>query len=196
MEISKFLKDAEAFPDSSYGDGYRCSAYLKDGVFLPCVIIRRNEKYIELACQRFEEEKKGKGVFHRNTDGYREIVKNFVTSGNRINDYDIESVEKSQFAIPITLLDKIEGETVMSWTGFVFEMKDGKLFSFGASFQVEFFSLPKGYSFEDVSKVHNHSYVNNSGKIISIERGIHDFNEDYDHSAVYRERPYFTCFID
>jgi len=47
MEISEFLKTSEEpWPDSNYGDGYRCSAYLKDGLFLPCVMIRKNKTYI------------------------------------------------------------------------------------------------------------------------------------------------------
>ena len=142
MDIRKFIKSGEEpFPDTNYGDGYRCSAYLKDGTFLPCVIIRKNQKYIELACRRIKEEMKGKSIFANKKEGYREIIKTFVTSGNIVNDYDIESVEKSNFAIPLSLLSKIEGETVMSWTGFVFEMHDGMLFSYDTTFQVEFFDL-------------------------------------------------------
>lgn len=197
MDIQKFIKSGEEpFPDTNYGDGYRCSAYLKDGTFLPCVIIRKNQKYIELACRRIKEEMKGKSIFANKKEGYREIIKTFVTSGNIVNDYDIESVEKSNFAIPLSLLSKIEGETVMSWTGFVFEMHDGKLFSYGTTFQVEFFDLPDGYTFEDVRKVHNHSVINKSGDLISIKRGMSDINDDYDHLKVFRERPYFECFID
>jgi len=197
MDIYKFIKSGEEpFPDQSYGEGFRCSAYLKDGTFLPCVMIMKSEKYIDLACRRFDDERKGRSIFQNKKNGYREIVKSFVTGGNRVNDYDIASVEKSRFAIPLSLLKKIEGETVMSWTGFVFEMSDGKLFPFGTSFLVEFFDLPEGYSFEDVVNVHNHSYVNDSGEIDSIKRGMSDLNEDYNHSSVYREKPYFVCYVD
>ena len=197
MNISEFIKSGvEPFPDSCYGEGIRCSAYLKDGTFLPCVMIRKNKDYIDLACRRFEEEKSGKSIFVKRDDGYREIVKTFVASGNRINEYDISSVEESRFSIPLSLLKQIHGETFMSWTGFVFEMKDGNLFSYGTSFQVEFFGLPDGYSFSDVAKVHNHSYVGAEGHIVGLERGIGAIGEDYDRSKVYRERPYFVCYID
>ena len=29
----------EPYPDNILGDGYRCSAYLRDGTFLPCVML-------------------------------------------------------------------------------------------------------------------------------------------------------------
>ena len=196
MRISDYMKIAEEpFPDSNYGDGYRCSAYLKDGLFLPCVIIRKNKLYIDLACRRFDEEKGGRSIFKNKKNGYREIVKSFVTSGNQVNEYDIASVEKSRFAIPLSLLNQIEGETVMSWTGFVFEMMDGKMFSFGSSFLFAFFELPDGYDFNNVVKVHNHSYVSENGELISI-RGMNDFAKQYKPSTIFRERPYFECYID
>ncbi len=196
MEISEYIKSGEEpWPDSSYGDGYRCSAYLKDGLYLPCVIIRKNNTYIDLACRRFDEEKSGRSIFKNNKNGYRDIVKNFVAGGNRVNDYDIKSVEKSRFALPLSLLRKIEGETVMSWTGFVLEMTDGQLFSYGSTFLFEFFDLPEGYEFQDVAKVHNHSFVSDEGELINI-RELSDFGEQYKPPKVYRERPYFECYID
>lgn len=196
MDISEFIENCEEpWPDSSYGEGYRCSAYLKDGLFLPCVIIRKNKTYIDLACRRLEEEKSGRSIFKNNKNGYRDIVKTFVAGGNKVNDYDIESVEKSRFSIPSSLLQQIEGETVMSWTGFVLEMKDGRLFSFGSTFLFAFFDLPEGYSFQDVEKVHNHSYVSDEGTLVNI-RGLSDFSEQYKPKKVYRERPYFECYID
>ena len=56
----------------------------------------------------------------------------------------------------------------MSWTGWVFEMNDGALFSYGSTFLFHFFQLPTGYTFADVAKVHNHSYLDDSGKITGI----------------------------
>ena len=159
------------------------------------MIIRKNKTYIDLSCRRFEEEKSGKSIFKRNKNGYRDIVKTFVAGGNKINDYDVQSVEKSKFAIPASLLERIEGETVMSWTGFVLEMKDGRLFSFGSTFLFAFFDLPDGYSFQDVEKVHNHSFVSDEGTLVDI-RGLSDFSEQYKPTKVYRERPYFECYID
>lgn len=196
MEISEFLKtNEEPWPDSNYGDGYRCSAYLKDGLFLPCVMIRKNKTYIDLACRRFEEEKSGRSIFKNNKNGYRDIVKLFVSGGNRVNDYDIKSVEKSKYAMPHSLLQQIDGETVMSWTGFVLEMNDGQLFSFGSTFLFAFFSLPEGYSFQDVKRVHNHSFVSENGGLVKI-RGLKEFSEQYKPTKLFRERPYFDCYID
>jgi hypothetical protein len=47
----------------------------------------------------------------------------------------------------------------MGWTGWVFEMKDASLFSYGSSSRMEFFQLPDDHEFTDVAKVHNHSFV-------------------------------------
>jgi hypothetical protein len=194
--ILEYLKSGiEPFPDSIYGDGYRCSAYLKDGTFLQCVMLRKSGPVAELAIRRFEQEKKGKGILG-SRNGYESIVKTFVASGNRVNHYDIERVEPSRFAIPLPLLKKIEGETTMAWTGFVFEMHDGKLFSYGTSFGVEFFGLPDGYGFEDVVAVHNHAYVSPSGQLSSLAQGMAAVPTDYDRAQIFRERPYFVCYYD
>jgi hypothetical protein len=186
---------AEPFPDQTYGDGYRCSAYLKDGTYLPCVILRRSAPLTALALRRFEDEKKGKGVF-RSTNGYEEIVKTFVATGNRVNAYDIARVEPSRFAIPLALLKRVKGETTMGWTGFVLEMHDGKLVPFGTAFLAEFFSIPEPYLFEDAVAVHNHSYVAATGNLRALSQGMSAQPPDYDPSSVYRERPYFTCYFD
>jgi len=86
----------------------------------------------------------------------------------------------------------------MSWTGWVFEMRDGKLFSFGSTFLFEFFDLPSGYDFTDVSKVHNHSFLDEDGKIKLIREnmdGMMKYRGVDDSVTIYRERPYFTCFV-
>lgn len=186
---------AEAFPDSIYGDGYRCSAYLNDGAYLPCVMLRKCEPTAALALKRFEEERKGKGMF-RSGNGYEQIVRHFVTNGNRVNHYDIARVEPSRYAIPLALLKKIEGETSMGWTGFVLEMRDGKLLQFGTTFLAEFFSLPDAYAFADVVAVHNHSYISASGDLRLLKQGMSAQPADYEPSKVNRERPYFVCFYD
>jgi hypothetical protein len=100
-----------------------------------------------------------------------------------------------RFAIPLALLKKVEGETTMAWTGFVFEMRDGKLFSYGTSFGVEFFGLPDGYGFDDVVAVHNHAYVSSNGKLSPLVQGMGAQPAD-DRSQVLRERPYFVCYYD
>jgi hypothetical protein len=194
--ITEYLQSGvEEFPDSAYGSGYRCSAHLTDGTFLPCVMLRRTGATLQLVLRRFEEEKKGLGIFRRK-DAYEEIVKSFVTSGNRINSYDIARVEPSRHAIPLALLHRVHGETTMAWTGFVFEMKDGRCFAYGTTFLTEFFDLPDGYEFADVHKVHNHSYVSADGEVRSLHEGMAEQPADYDSTSVLREKPYFVCFHD
>lgn len=185
----------EPCPDQTYGEGYRCSAYLKDGTYLPCVMLRKSAPLVALAARRFEEEKKGKGIF-RSAGGYVEIVKTFVAAGNRVNAYDIARVQPSRFAFPRSLLKQVHGETTMGWTGFVLEMRDGKFLAFGTTFLAEFFSLPDAYSFNDAVAVHSHAYVSASGELRPLGQGIAPLPADYDPSKVNRERPYFVCHID
>jgi len=43
--LIQFLKEnIEPLPSQSYGAGYRASAYLVDGTYLPCVIFRSSRK--------------------------------------------------------------------------------------------------------------------------------------------------------
>jgi hypothetical protein len=200
-QMNKVLYDyvktgIEPVPDSYHGEGYRCSIRLKDDTYLPCVMLHRCGPAVALAMKRFEQEKKGKGIFGFGKNSYEEVVKIFVASGNRVNNYDIASVEASPFAIPLALLKQIEGETTMGWTGFVLEMRDGAMFAFGTSFYATFFDLPEGYSFDDVVAVHNHSYVSAQGELKRLETGMAEPPADYDLSKVYQERPHFICYYD
>jgi len=197
-EIVKFLKDnIEPLEDSAYGLGYRASVYLIDGIFLPCVIFRNPKTVVNLAIRRFKEELSGKGVFSRSSGlGYYDIVKNFVTNGNCINDYDIKSVEKSRFAFPLSMQKQIRGETTMGWTGFAAKMKDGKYFGFGTTFLWEFFQMPDGYSVEDIEEIINHSYVLKTGELRSHKVPFLETPSDYEKAVIYRERPFFECFLD
>jgi hypothetical protein len=196
--IIKFLKDnVEPYQDSAYGFGYRAAAYLKDGTYLPCVIFRNPSTIVNLAIRRFKEEIKGNGIFNKASGaGYYNIVESFVTNGNRINEYDIERVEKSKFAFPLAIQKQITGETTMGWTGFAAKMKDGKIFGFGTSFTFEFFSMPEGYAVEDIVEIINHSYVLTTGELRSHRQGPLTRPEEYKEVVVYRERPYFDCYID
>ena len=156
----QIIIDTEApLADNIFGNRYRCACTLRDGTYLPCVVLQSRSKIVELAKRRIKEEMVSKGRIG-GPDPFGQVVSSFVTSGNRIADYDVVATEKSPFAISQTLLSKIHGETWMSWTGWVFEMNDGCLFSCGSTFDYEFFPLPDGYGFQDVSAVHNHSYVN------------------------------------
>lgn len=84
----------------------------------------------------------------------------------------------------------------MAWTGFVFEMNDGKYFAMGTSFLADFFDLPEGYAFSDVVAVHNHAYVSREGQLQALKQGMSAQPKDYDPSRVLRERPYFICHYD
>ena len=82
----------------------------------------------------------------------------------------------------------------MGWTGFVAKMKDGKCFSFGTVFDTEFFDMPESYSVEDIEEIINHSYTLQTGEIKSCH-DISVFTND-NKDFVYRERPYFECYLD
>lgn len=196
--IHKFLRDnITPSEDSVFGPGYRASVYLTDGTYLPCVIFRNPETIVNLAIKRFQKEKAGKGIFNRSTGtGYFEIVKNFVTNGNCINYYDIASVEKSKFAFPLTIQRQIKGETTMGWTGFAAKMKDGKHFGFGTTFSFEFFEMPEGYAVEDIEKIISHSYVLKTGELRAHKVPFFKHPADYKDAVVYRERPFFECYMD
>jgi hypothetical protein len=155
----------------------------------------RTEIIIDLATRRFNEEQSGKSIFSKSSDlGYREILKVFVASGNRLNYYDIAKVDKSNFAFSEQILGQIRGETKMGWTGFVSKMKDGKQFAFGTSFLFDFFDMPKGYSPNDIIEIINHSYLDKEGDLKSYHAP--DVYKEFDKNFVYRERPYFTCYLD
>ena len=183
--------------DNVYGLGYRASVYLTDGTFLPCVIFRNPKTTVNLAIRRFKEEQTGKSIFNRSARlGYYDIVKRFVSSGNCINDYDIDRVEKSMFAFPLAIQRQIQGETTMGWTGFAAKMKDGKYVGFGTTFHWEFFQMPKGYSADDMEEIINHSYILKNGELRSHREGQQTRPEEYKDAVVYRERPFFECYID
>jgi hypothetical protein len=198
-EIIKFLKsEIKPIEDQNIGLGYRASVYLKDGTYLPAVIFRNPKMKVDQAIKRFKEEKSGKGIISwgKDKDAYREIVKLFVTSGNKINDYDIEKVEKSRFAFPIEILKKLRGETTMAWTGFAVRMKDGKIFGFGTSFLTEFFQMPNGYEATDIEEIINHSYISKMGELKSHKVPFFQRPDDYDEKVIHRERPFFECYLE
>ena len=196
-DILSFLKNnIEPREDYFYGKGYRASVQLVDGLFLPCVVFRNPNYKSELAIKRFKEEKSGRRIFFNPSNGYKEIVKTFVTEGNRVNFCDIACVEISRYAFPISILKQIKSETTMSWTGFSAKMKDGKYFGFGTTFLFEFFQMPEHYSGNDINEIINHSYVLKTGEICSHAVPFADFPKNYCDAVVYRERPFFECYID
>lgn len=159
---------------------YRCAAYLTDGVYLPCVLIASKPEWVKLALRRFDETATDqRRIFGRRRFGhgfdYASIVEVFVAAGNRVNTYDISRLELSPYAIPYERLLDIKSETSMSWTQFVGVMRDGREFSFGTTFLTEFFDMPRGYTASDIAAIRPHE------------------RQDGD---LFRERPFFTCFID
>lgn len=192
--FQEIISTVEPLPDSIYGPRYRCSLVLKDGTQIPCAILQSKSKLVELAKRRLKEEMSGKGKIG-GSDPYGQVLSAFVAGGNRVNDYDVASAKPSKFTPPLSLLQQIQGETTMSWTGWVLEMNDGKLLSYGSSFSMEFFDLPEGYTFENVVKVHNHSFLSKEGTLASLQRGGM-LPTDYGRENIFRERVFFTCYFD
>jgi hypothetical protein len=181
-EITAFVKaNVESLPARApYGPRYRVAALLTDGTQLPCVVVEAAGPIVDLAMRRFEEEKKG-GIraILKQSGGYRAIVRSFVTSRNSVVHYDIASLQLSRFSISLERSREIGGETSMGWTEFYGTMRDGREFRFGTTFFTEFFDMPEGYSASD---------------IVKIEAAVR--SEKPRHERVYREKPFFTCYID
>lgn len=197
-EIITFLKEnIEPLEDNIYGNRYRASVYLVDGTYLPCVIFQNSEKRTQLAIKRFEDEKSGRGVFRNFTNAYQKIVKNFVTDGNRINEFDIAKVEISKYAFPLDILKQVKGETTMGWTGFSAKMKDGKYIGFGTGFSMLFFELPDNYTADDIVEIINHSYVLPDGTLCEHKRPFFDnLNDNYKTAVINKSRPFFECYLE
>src|SRR5437870_4853228 len=153
-------RELDPIVDDRRETAYRGAAYLTDGLYLPCVLVANATAMVTLAIRRiaetFEDQhvpwwkggpKFGQGV------RYPDIVRTFVAGGNRINPFDIESLEPSRFAIPGARMNDVGGETSMGWTQFAAVMRDGQEFYFGTSWRREFFDLPVGYAGTDVVRI-------------------------------------------
>ena len=190
--VKEIVNTVEPIQNPIYGPSYRCSLTLKDGTFLPCVLLHSKQRLVELAKRRIKEDM-GREAPRDGRDPYTSIVSVFAAEGNRVNDYDVSSASESNYAIPLALSSQIHGETTMGWTGWVFKMKDGKAFSYGSAFNFDFFQLPDSYAFTDVVEVINHSYVDSSGAVRSLhEPGL----KDYRIESVFRERIFFNCAVE
>lgn len=173
-EIIKFLKlNIEPISDTYSKKAYPCSAYLRDGTYLPCVIFRNKSDVVELALKRLGEAQRGE---HQESADYKGILESFIVHKNTVVFYAVEKVEKSRFALPSKFYNKIwaGGETSMSWLSFVAKMDDGKEFLFGSQFNIEFFEMPEGYSSERIIEIYPHKTP--EGKC-------------------FREKPFFDCFV-
>ena len=182
--LASFLKqNIQPVEDEIYGNRYRASAQLTDGTYLPCVVFQSRTKQVQLALRRFKE-------LGMKSKQFEDVLRTFVSRGSRLSEWQIASVKESPWAWPPALLKTIHGETAMSWTSFVAEMKDGTMHSFGSTFSFEFFELPDGYSHQDISRIL-------SGTVYSAKKGLTPYTiENLNGAIVYRERPYFTCYLD
>ena len=182
MQIAEIAEAARRFApinDGTTGNVYRCAARLSDGLFLPCVAVRSSEPTVDLALRRFEETRADAALPPRqrrfgNGMQYRDVARSFITSGSSVDWYDIVSLEPSDFALAPERLSEIKGETSMGWTRFVCVMRDGHEFSFGTSWNIEFFYMPSGYTARDVVRI-----------LPDEARG----------EPVYTDRPFFTCYL-
>jgi hypothetical protein len=174
-EIVAFVKrNVEPLPPSApYGARYRVAGTLTDGTELPCIVVESAAVTVDLALKRFEQTKTS------DTKEYRAIVQSFVTQGNTVNDYDLHELSLSPYAIPLSRIREIKGETSMNWTEFYAVMTDGKEFRFGSKFHNEFFDMPSGYSSADITK------------IVPALRG-----EPARQKHIHREKPFFTCYVE
>jgi hypothetical protein len=176
-EIVEFVKrNVEPLPASPpYGERYRIAGTLTDVTSLPCIVVESASATIDLALKRFEQTK----TLNDPHMGYRAIVRTFVTRGNTVNDYDLRDLSVSPYAIPLSRVREIKGETSMSWTEFYAIMTDGREFRFGTRFLTEFFDMPLGYSAENIARI----VPSVRGELARQER-------------IYREKPFFNCYVD
>jgi hypothetical protein len=196
-DIIRFLKmKTEPINDPLYGPGYPASVYLLDGTFLPCVIFRNPDAVVNLAIRRFQEEKSGEGVLGGSAEtAYTQIVTNFVTKGNRVNDYEVDRIETCPFAIPAVIQQQLSSETAPGWRCFAVRMSDGKYIGFGTGFGTEFFNLPEGYAAQDMIEVINHVYVLNTGELLPYSEAEPARHNEYQLAVTCRERSFFECFV-
>jgi len=193
-----FLKDSiEPLSDAEFGSIYRAAVYLTDGTYLPCVRFLNPQPLTRHAIKRFDQERKKHKFFNRDSgQNYESIVELLVCRGNRLSEYDIDSIEVSPFAFPINIMKRIKGETTMSWTGFCGKMRDGKIFGFGSRFRFDFFQMPPGYTGGDIVEIINHSYLSISGQVEKHTVPFLNWPENYDPKSVHRERPFFDCYVE
>jgi hypothetical protein len=197
-EKIKYLKENIA-PDRDRAHGVVCraAARLTDGTFLPCVRFLNPGGAIAGAVERFARARGGECIVNNSPElGFRLQVKSIVADGNRVNEYDVARIEPSRFAFPPAILDRIEGETTMGWTGFSARMRDGKYFGFGTTGSFEFFEMPDGYEPADIAEILNHSFVAAGGEVQDLPRAFLYAPPGYREAVIHQSRPFFSCFVD
>jgi hypothetical protein len=182
-EIAAFVvRNVEPLEDKFYGNRYRVAARLKDGTYLPCVVLQSRKAHRRLVLRRFREDRWLR-------PRYWVVAAFFASLRSRIPERQLQDVEVSPFAGPIKLLRNIQGETSMGWTAFVVEMKDGTMCSYGTQFSDEFFDIPQGYRHSDIRGIH-------SGMAYSKLKGLVNARMlPLEETRPYREKPFRTCYL-
>lgn len=182
FNVKSFLqKNIKPSEDFFYGTHYRTSAYLLDGTYLPCVNFCNKTDYIEQAKQTIYEDQ---GKAH-----YTTLLEAYLT-GNTISFNTIEKVDLSPFAWSDELINKInqgKQEYTLDFKIFTAKMKDNKQFNFAVK-NPGFIDLPVGYSFQDITEIHNDKIIDDNGNEVDYH---------YSHSPLfYRDKNYFTCYYE
>jgi len=179
MEVVEFLKkNIEPLTKKSYGSGYMASVTMADRTFFPCVIfhiytlqeiidgVREHREYVT------EEMKKkyNKEFVPQKTVEEMAAEKISKYKSDPIKLADIIKVEKSRFAFPPAIIEKVCCGGKMCGADFVAKMKDGKYFGFHTVFTVNFFEMPDGYCGEDIIEIINDRKVDEKSNEISIVR--------------------------
>ncbi len=177
--IVKYLKDhIEPILDLHGHKAYRCSVTLKDGLYLPCILMKSEQQHVNMALDAFRDSRK-EGITDSSGgnqfDKYWSLLRSYVVGGNRLSWHHIASIDRSPFAIPMDKIKEIQTEPNLTWIAFSGVMDDGKVFSFGTPFATEFFEMPQGYD---------------ARRIVRID-ALHNRN-----SSFFREKTYFECYLD
>lgn len=174
--------DIEEVPERLGGPGFRCAAWLTDGTYLPCVFVRPIGRDADRQLEQLKAEFQGDGSYALFPNPVRELIKTELSWINRVACYHVERVEPCRFAIPLSLLMQVEGETAMSLWLFAMETADKRRFSFtgGHLASMIFFDLPDDVEFSDFVKVRN---VDRNKRLPKCEGNL-------------RERLFFECYAD
>lgn len=195
-EIVSFLKNnIEPIIVSDGELVYRASAYLLDGLLLPCVVFRNSQKaYVKMEDNLKQSIKRsffGKKI--------RETYIHYLLTLNKqntINIIDISKVEKSKYSLPAHLLKRFDSTDFFLADGFVGIMSDGTTIGFGSNSNYCFLDMPDGYTADDIVEVKENHYVLTSGQVVERFRDSLDNTELYKDTVTYANRPYFTCYLN
>jgi len=172
----------EEVPPEFGGPGFRCAARLNDGTHLPCVLVQPIGPYADRRREMIEAEFRGEGSYALFPDPLRESIKSELNWSNRVASHHIARIEPSRFAIPISLLKQVRGETAMSFWLFALETAEARRFSFTGGHLAEmlFFDLPDDLQFSDFVSVRN---VDRNKRLPKCEGN-------------FVARMFFDCFVD